>query len=97
MSFDASPKCRWCGKHYSEHAEVAGAAVPKMPCKGLKAHFLAIDSVEQPEKEQTYGEAFVDALDQYIRAANEESRTAFRKNLKDRIDEMFRDAVQWHE
>jgi len=35
--------CRFCGKTYEMHLDVRppGSPIPRMPCLGLKAHFLA--------------------------------------------------------
>lgn len=49
-------KCAWCGKTLNEHADVLGPAVPRMPCKGLKAHFCApakpeVETMSKPSTE----------------------------------------------
>lgn len=33
--------CKWCGKTYDEHNADETLVTPRMPCCGLKAHFLS--------------------------------------------------------
>ena len=47
----SEPLCRWCGKPRAEHlaSRPDSAPVPRVPCLGLRAHFVGAEPKREPE------------------------------------------------
>lgn len=65
-------ECTWCGQPYEAHLieRAPGKPVPRMPCLGLRSHFLARRLTQPTQREATQRELALRALHErnYARA-----------------------------